>query len=302
MNRNSTRRQRVFALLGVIGPILVTMANARADSADLSFTPQDAAVMVNDVIQIELYVFSPPGENPPLSFVDALLIWDPAYLELLQASPASCFNATFLLCGFSPNPDSLNTGSGSPNLPNNDGDALYSALTNLSPAVIIPNAPGLKVTTFRFRALAETNATNVFLLDMWPGGISRTRVFAPGNVELTGDISAAVTTVAICGSTPDADNDGVADACDICPGADDHVDLDEDGIPDGCDPCPLTATPGITQGDVDGNNVINLQDTTLFIQVLLGVDMNPDHVAASDMNCDGNVNGIDIPLHIDQLI
>jgi hypothetical protein len=36
----------------------------------------------------------------------------------------------------------------------------------------------------------------------------------------------------------DEDNDGVADACDICPGYNDNVDSDDDGVPDGCDICP----------------------------------------------------------------
>ncbi|MBU1534643.1 hypothetical protein KKF84_04945, partial [Myxococcota bacterium] len=37
--------------------------------------------------------------------------------------------------------------------------------------------------------------------------------------------------------TLDADEDGVPDDCDVCPGEDDDVDTDEDGIPDGCDAC-----------------------------------------------------------------
>ena len=36
----------------------------------------------------------------------------------------------------------------------------------------------------------------------------------------------------------DADEDGVCDALDACPGSDDDADVDADGIPDGCDSCP----------------------------------------------------------------
>jgi len=160
--------------------------------------------------------------------------------------------------------------------------------------VFIPAGPGLLVTTFRFRAIAETEATSVFLMDNWPGGFSRTRVFAPGNVELTGDISGAMTVVTICGAAPDADGDGVADNCDVCPGSDDNVDSDEDGIPDGCDPCPLIETPGVMQGDLDDNGAVQLADVPIFVQVLLGLDLDPTHVATSDVNCDGDVNGLDV--------
>ncbi|CAN5916837.1 hypothetical protein BH11MYX2_BH11MYX2_16500 [soil metagenome] len=36
----------------------------------------------------------------------------------------------------------------------------------------------------------------------------------------------------------DIDRDGVCNAVDICPGADDAVDSDADTVPDGCDDCP----------------------------------------------------------------
>lgn len=38
----------------------------------------------------------------------------------------------------------------------------------------------------------------------------------------------------------DADEDGVGDICEACPGHDDRQDADEDGMPDGCDACPGT--------------------------------------------------------------
>ena len=50
----------------------------------------------------------------------------------------------------------------------------------------------------------------------------------------------------------DADNDGVADAADICPGFDDGIDTDTDGTPDGCDTTP--------NGDTDSDGIDNLTD------------------------------------------
>ncbi len=45
--------------------------------------------------------------------------------------------------------------------------------------------------------------------------------------------------------TLDADDDGVGDACDRCPGFDDNQDADTDAVPDGCDNCPNDSNPGV---------------------------------------------------------
>ncbi|HUW82000.1 MAG TPA: thrombospondin type 3 repeat-containing protein [Phycisphaerae bacterium] len=58
---------------------------------------------------------------------------------------------------------------------------------------------------------------------------------------------ATVTFTLIC----DADGDGVADHCDICPGYNDALDDDNDGVPDGCDCCP----GGEDSLDADGDGV-----------------------------------------------
>lgn len=49
----------------------------------------------------------------------------------------------------------------------------------------------------------------------------------------------------------DTDLDGVGDACDVCPGFDDHDDPDEDGVPTGCDNCPEDANPAQENSDTD---------------------------------------------------
>ncbi len=55
--------------------------------------------------------------------------------------------------------------------------------------------------------------------------------------------------------TLDADADGVPDGCDTCPGGDDHADGDGDGVPDSCDPCPAD-----NPDDSDGDGVCNSSD------------------------------------------
>jgi len=52
---------------------------------------------------------------------------------------------------------------------------------------------------------------------------------------------------------PDADGDGVTDACDVCDGFPDLNDADADGVPDDCDECP-GADDSL---DVDGNGTID---------------------------------------------
>ncbi|HIC23435.1 MAG TPA: hypothetical protein EYO84_08415, partial [Planctomycetes bacterium] len=67
----------------------------------------------------------------------------------------------------------------------------------------------------------------------------------------TGDLSILFTTgTGPCAFIGDADNDGVCDDVDICPGFDDTLDTDGDGTPDGCDPCPEDALD-----DVDGDGI-----------------------------------------------
>lgn len=60
----------------------------------------------------------------------------------------------------------------------------------------------------------------------------------------------------------------------------------------------VVATP-----DVNNDTVVNASgDLGPFIQVLLGLDVTPLHVYRSDTNCDGVVNGRDIPGMVDALI
>lgn len=47
-------------------------------------------------------------------------------------------------------------------------------------------------------------------------------------------------------------------------------------------------------GDPNNDGSLNMADLNVFVAVLLGLDTDALHVAGSDMDCDGNVNGKDI--------
>jgi hypothetical protein len=60
----------------------------------------------------------------------------------------------------------------------------------------------------------------------------------------------------------DSDKDGVPDGCDICQGSDDARDADKDGVPDGCDTCWYVKNIG--QADTDGDCVVIRQKSMLW--------------------------------------
>ena len=55
------------------------------------------------------------------------------------------------------------------------------------------------------------------------------------------------------------------------------------------------------RGDVDGNGLINIEDVTLLVDVLLSGSTSFDMVAA-DCNLDGEVNINDVTLLVDYLL
>ncbi len=54
-------------------------------------------------------------------------------------------------------------------------------------------------------------------------------------------------------------------------------------------------------GDINGDGLVDQADRLLFVDVLLGVDSDPDHVAAADLNLDGAANGADVPAFVKAL-
>jgi len=102
----------------------------------------------------------------------------------------------------------------------------------------------------------------------------------------------------------DADEDGHCADEDNCPEDynPDQADDDGDGAGDVCDVCPLSYNETQVVGDVDGNGVLELLDLSPFVDVLLGLDADPARVGASDVNCDGVANGLDVQSMVERLL
>lgn len=68
-------------------------------------------------------------------------------------------------------------------------------------------------------------------------------------------------------------------------------------------PAPISITVGATPlGDVNIDGLRNFGDVLTFVNVLLGVDTDPQRVLRSDVNCDTRANGLDIQPFIDLLL
>ena len=55
-------------------------------------------------------------------------------------------------------------------------------------------------------------------------------------------------------------------------------------------------------GDIDGDGDVDRADLDLFVEVLLGTDVDPDHVDAADLNIDGRADGRDVTIFVDVLV
>jgi hypothetical protein len=187
--RRWTTLYRAAALLSaaLAGPALA-LANV-----DLILVPAAQTVTSGDTVYVDLLAISDGVDDEPFVAIDAILSWDPDYLELLGVDDTNAGYGWYF-SGFPSNPD-LNQGL-SGGVPFNDGDALYAALAQLGSPAVAPGAggPALVVTTLEFRALSSTTLTTVSLLSTCcdPDYTNATRVLTddpwPGT-DITGDIS-----------------------------------------------------------------------------------------------------------------
>ena len=53
---------------------------------------------------------------------------------------------------------------------------------------------------------------------------------------------------------------------------------------------------------MDGDGDLDLNDVTDFVNVLLGLDTDPVHLAAADLNGDHAADGLDIQMFVDAML
>lgn len=218
---------------------------------NLEWRPPSQVVRVNDIVEIGLYAVYTGSGNANMTGMDVLPNWDPAVLELLGALNNGPY--TWLYAGsnfFPPGVDGLNNTW-------TDGNAMFTALAQfVTPAQA--TIAGLKVATFRFRALAPSVSTGLTMAPTM-GQFSRTVIYGNGfpGQELTGTLGTAQ--VVICASAAasgDMDGSGFVDGNDI----DEFVRAMMSSSSLAADVCP---------GDFSGDYLVGVADVSGMVAALL---------------------------------
>ena len=95
--------------------------------------------------------------------------------------------------------------------------------------------------------------------------------------------SVIISTINAALENMDADNDGVYNSMDNCPDIPNPYQEDEDGdgIGDACDVCNSVV---FYNGNLNGDDAINIIDVIMLIDVILGIDSNVCAYESSDIN------------------
>ncbi|MFQ5463098.1 MAG: hypothetical protein ACE5E5_10800 [Phycisphaerae bacterium] len=210
-----TKRAGIRVLLSVtVGA--TSVASLRAD-VGLEWRPGWQTVLIGDTVEVGLYAVSENGPEQSVSIIEAILVWDPAQLTLLDHLDNGPY--TWFLSAFpdDSNQDGLNAPFAG--IPANDGDGWYNAVS-----LFPPNAPaaatvdGLLVTTFRFTA--TSGGITQLEMPATSGQATHTQVWdgKTAGLVVTGSLGPPAVIEVIDGNCQvDADcDDGVACTDDAC--------------------------------------------------------------------------------------
>ena len=101
----------------------------------------------------------------------------------------------------------------------------------------------------------------------------------------------------------DCNGNTIRDGCDIAQGT--SADCDVNGLPDSCQPdCDADGNIDACDlaGDVDENLTVNQIDADLFVNVLVGANLNPLQVAQCDLDCNGLRDARDIAMFVEAML
>ncbi len=192
--------------------ILATSGLATSPAAaniNLEFRPADQTVSVGDTVSVGLYAVSDDKTDQFMASAQVIVAWEPAFLQLLGNDDTG---AVALLASFFPINDPYNLNE---SVPPQDGDGIYVAFAPLgNPVAATPK--GTLLTTFQFKAVAETFNTPVDILGFGGSPVGETIVFdaTVPNLDVTGTLTGAKVEVAATSSPADITGPvGVPDGC-----------------------------------------------------------------------------------------
>ncbi|MFT7484191.1 MAG: hypothetical protein ACI9F9_000031 [Candidatus Paceibacteria bacterium] len=204
-------------------PLLLVLLGAGSATAqgisDLSYTPSMTNAQIGDVVDINIVATSQTSTLADIGALDTIVSYDPAVLTLLSSDQANAGYAWFA-SGFFPDPDNINVDI-------TDGEAMFTALAQVTVPAVPPQGAGLIITTLHFQVNAASTGSQIVITPL-SGAFGKTKVldFYNANLEITGDIS-SVATVVVGGGGP---NPGSS----YCAG---------DGTGSDC-PCSANGAPG----------------------------------------------------------
>lgn len=146
--------------------LLLCCADARVsaqDEVELLYSPSAQTVMVGDEFEIGIIARSVPGWDVPMSAMSVIVSWDASKLELLGINNNGPYEWGGSYFANDAPFDNLNEGKDDPPwyVPDNDGDALYEAISQITGDRPQATASGLLATSFVFRALEPTEGTEL---------------------------------------------------------------------------------------------------------------------------------------------